>query len=141
MIHKLALNKLAADEWTGLTVKCMLLHETSVAAPEIDDTYLNVLDPATNELDATGYTRQTVGSKAVSWNGTTHKYELTGGTVTFANLVSGHTGHGISGVVFYVFGTVDADSWLLHSYEVSPAVVLNGDDVIVTFGTITIGNT
>lgn len=134
MIHKPLLEKIAPDEWTGLSLWVLLLHEDSTAVPVAADQFVSSLDPATNECDHADYTRLGVSSLTATWS--TDHWVLDGGNVNFGPLASEHAGQGVSLVALYS-GTDDpgddAANLLLKTYVVSPVAEFDGGDVIVSW--------
>lgn len=131
-VHRTALQTLDADAWTGLTLKAMLLHEASTAAPAAGDQFVADLMPGSNELVNDDYDRVTLTGLAVTWNSTAEVYELEADDVDFGELTPADVDQGVKGWAVYAHVTDDDDSWLVRSYEGSP-IALNGDHVRISW--------
>lgn len=121
-----------ADAFTDLNLLVVLWSEESTLDPGTDysdDTVLSALDPGSNELVATGYTRDaTTGGTA--W--VAPDLKLTASNITWAAVASGHTDHGVSGFTICEQvgdGTTDADQILLATCFLDTPTVLNGGDL------------
>ena len=142
VIHKLARGKVSADAWPTLDLRIGLLHETSTAAPAVDDEFVADLVPASNELVNDDYTRVALASLAATWNATTKLYELTADDVTWAAMTGATLTQGVKGYFVYVDVTDDSDSWLVRTVVYSTAETFNGSDYIVGWdptGVLTVG--
>lgn len=137
--HNGALRRVSPLLWPSLTVKAILWHETSTAAPAATDEFVSDLVPASNELVNDDYDRVTLSGKASNAVGNT--WELVADTVNFGALTGATLTQGVSGWTIYAQVTNDADSILIASREFTP-VTLNGTDVTIPWpdgkvGTVT----
>lgn len=128
IIHDGALERLAADEWSALTVKIGLLHETSTAAPATTDEFVSDLVPASNELVNDDYTRQTLAGQAT--NLVSGVQELAADTPSFGVLTGATFTQGISGWFLYAHVGADSANWLIATRTFTP-VTLNGTEVTI----------
>jgi hypothetical protein len=148
VIHRLALYQLSAAVWPSVPLVCVLLHETSTAAPMVGDQFLADLDLDVNELVNDDYERQAVGGRTTTWNVTSGRYDLEAATVTFEALTPAHVGQGVSCVIWAADTGDDATSPIVRSELVlngdgDPTVTeLTGGDIVVPWGPapLTIGN-
>lgn len=131
-IHKGGLQKVSPYVWTSLTLKVLLLHETSTAAPTVDDEFVDDLTPASNELVNDDYARATVSGKTVTWNATTKLWELKADAVDFGAITGNTLTQGVKGWALFAQVTNDADSVLIRSYEGS-AHTFTGEGVLVSW--------
>ena len=131
-IHKGGLQKVSPSNWAFLTLKVLLLHETSTASPTVDDEFVADLVPASNELVNDDYTRATVAGATVSWNATTKLWELKADAVNFGSLTGATITQGVKGWALFAQITNDADSVLIRSYE-GTAHTFTGEGVLVSW--------
>ena len=131
-IHKGGLQRISPFVWTSLTLKVLLLHETSTAAPVTDDVYVADLSPGTNELVNDDYARATVTGLTSTYDDTNDVWELKADAVNFGALTGATLTQGVKGWALYAQVTNDADSILIRSYE-GTAHTLTGDSVLVSW--------
>lgn len=131
-IHKGGLQRISPYVWTSLTLKVLLLHETSTAAPNVDDVYVADLVPASNELVNDDYDRVTVTGLTSTWDDTLDLWKLQADAVNFGALTGNTLTQGVKGWALYAQVTNDADSILIRSYE-GTAHTLTGDSVLVSW--------
>lgn len=115
--------------FSALDLLVVLWSEEATILADPSDTVLASFDPPTNELVATGYTRETFGG-GTTW--ADPDLELTGSNITWTAVASGHTGHGVQGFTICEQvgdGTTDADQILLATCVLDSVVVLNGGDL------------
>lgn len=126
--HNGGLQRISPLVWPTVTVKAILWHELSTAAPAATDVYVADLVPASNELVNDDYDRVTLSGIASNLVG--NVYELVADTVNFGALTGATLTQGVSGWSIYAQVTTDADSILIASREFTP-VTLNGTDVTI----------
>lgn len=131
-IHKGGLQRISPFVWTSLTLKVLLLHESSTAAPNVDDVYVADLTPASNELVNDDYTRATLTGLTATWDDTLDLWELKANAVNFGALTGATLGQGVKGWALFAQVTNDADSILIRSFE-GTAHTLTGEDVLVSW--------
>lgn len=136
--HDGALNRISPLLWPSLTVKAMLWHETSTAAPAATDIYVADLVPGSNELVNDDYARVTLSGKASTLTGSV--YALEADTVSFGVLTGATLTQGVSGWSIYAQVTNDADSILIASRTFTP-VALNGTEVTIPWPDGTVATT
>lgn len=115
--------------FSALDLLIVLWSEEATILTDASDTVLASLDPASNELVATGYTRESFGG-GTAWADPT--LELTGSNITWTSVASDHTGHGVGGLTVCQKvgdGTVDADQILLTTCLLDTPTVLDGGDL------------
>lgn len=126
--HDGALYRISALGWPGLTIKAMLWHETSTAAPIESDIYVADLVPASNELVNDDYDRVTVTGKTSTL--VDGAYELAANTVSFGVLTGATLTQGVSGWSVYAQVGADSANILIASRTFTP-VTLNGTEVTI----------
>lgn len=131
-IHRGGLQRISPFAWTTLTLKVLLLHEESTAAPNPDDIYVADLTPASNELVNDDYDRVTLTGLASTYDTGTNTWELTADAVNFGALTGATITQGVKGWALYAQVTNDADSILIRSYT-GAAQTFTGDDVLVSW--------
>ena len=131
-LHRGGLQRVSPYVWPSLTVKALLFHEASTAAPNVDDVYVSSVVPASNELVNTGYSRVTLTGLASTYNTTTNLWELEADDVDFGALTGDTLTTGVTGWAIYAFVTNDADSILIRSYT-GAANTLTGDHVRIAW--------
>lgn len=94
------------------------------------DAHEFVDDVSANEVSGGSYARQTLGSVAQSTNTTTDRVIIDAADPTFS-AVPDQGGSDIGGVIYYVFGSDDTDSYLI-SFQDATDVTANGSDISVT---------
>lgn len=94
------------------------------------DAHTFVGDVTSHEVSGGGYTRETLTGVGQSTNTTTDRVIIDADDPTF-NTVPDQGSDDIGGVIYYVFGTNDADSYLI-SFQDAPDVTANGSDIGVT---------
>lgn len=131
-LHRGGLELVSPDVWATLTLKVLLLHETSTAAPNTDDEFVADLVPASNELVNDDYTRETLTGLAATYDSGTDTWELTADAVDFGVLTGATLTQGVKGWALYAEVTNDADSVLIRSYT-GAANTLVGDNVLISW--------
>lgn len=112
--------------WTTDTEKALLVTNAYVFSAAH-----HFVSDITNELTVGGYTRQTLGSKTRTVDGTNHLIGYTAANPAFGTLTAGET---IGGMVVYKFVTVDADSILIGFIDLTDTAT-SGVAISVSPGT------
>ena len=131
-IHKGGLQRISPFIWTTLPLKVLLLHETSTAAPNVDDVYVADLVPASNELVNDDYERATVTGLTATWDDTNDRWDLKADAVNFGALTGATITQGVKGWALFAQVTNDADSILIRSFEGAPHT-FTGESVLVSW--------
>lgn len=119
---------IAPDDWFGRDVRMILLKDSHTLTPDRALPFLDDLNLATNEVDASGYDRTACTIVAASWDAGAEKWLFpVDDTVTDA--ITGADGY--AGVVFYEHVTDDTDSLWLRITEDLDAVDFDGGAVTV----------
>lgn len=98
--------------WGSDTFRFLLLKGSGYVVNR-DDNFVSALVPASNEVNAAGYSRQTAGAKTRTVDDTLNRITYDCADPSFGTIVAGNT---ITGMVLYKFVTVDADSPLIAHY-------------------------
>lgn len=130
LVYNKALEEIAkaASDLDGSTLKVMLVNSTYTANKDhlwVDDGTVD--DPASHEISVSGYSRQTLSSKAITRDDTNDFAYLDGDDVVFAALAAGQT---VGGAVLFRDSGSDATSPLLGFYDLSDTAT-SGVDLTV----------
>lgn len=88
------------EELISATVKAKLVRSTSSWTPDADDDYLADANSAgLVEIDASGYSEQTLGTKSIEIDDTNDRREFHCANLAFGTIASGQT---ISGLLIYI---------------------------------------
>lgn len=110
--------------YTSATIGVLLMKSSYVQNPDSNF----VADISADEISVSGYSRQTLGTKAVTQDDTNNRAVYSGADVTFSALAAGQT---IGSAVIYRNTGSDATSELIAYCELSSATATNGSDVII----------
>lgn len=105
-------------EWSAFstsTYRVLLLKGSGYTA-NVDHDFVSDLTPASNETALSGYSRQTLGTKTVTYDDTLNRMTYDAADPAFGTIVAGDT---ISAMVLYRFVTNDADSLLMGYYDLA----------------------
>lgn len=114
-------------DWESSTFKFLLLKGSGYTVNR-DHQFVSSLTPASNEASASGYSRQTAGTKTRTVDTSLDRITYTCASPNFGSIAAGNT---ISGMVLYKFVTNDADSILLAHYSL-PDIPTSASAFVVT---------
>ena len=114
-IYNNGLDDLGGGQWASGTYRALLLKSTGYTFDK-DHVFVSAVTPGSNEISASGYSRQTLGTKVRTVDNTLDRVVYSCAAPTFGTIVAGQT---VGAMVLYRFVTSDSDSVLVNYYDLT----------------------